>query len=97
MSHVLIEALSRGDVDFILCYDVPDLPRFSRTALLQDDLVLVTLPGPGKGQPIAFVDALEESLAMPEEGDTVRSAVTRAARELGLDSRSPTRSARSRR
>ena len=85
MSHVLIEALSRGDVDFILCYDVPDLPRFSRTALLQDDLVLVTLPGPGKGQPIAFVDALEESLAMPEEGDTVRSAVTRAARELGLE------------
>jgi LysR family nitrogen assimilation transcriptional regulator len=85
MSHVLIEALSRGEVDFILCYDVPDLPRFSRTALLQDDLVLVTLPGPVKGQPIAFVDALEESLAMPEEGDTVRSAVTRAARELGLD------------
>ena len=85
MSHVLIEALSRGEVDFILCYDVPDLPRFSRTALLQDDLVLVTLPGLTMGQPVAFVDALDESLAMPEEGDTVRSAVTRAARELGLD------------
>ena len=85
MSHMLVESLSRGDVDFILCYDVPDMPRFARTALLQDDLVLVTLPGQTKGQPIAFVDALEESLAMPEEGDTVRRAVTRAARELGLE------------
>jgi LysR family nitrogen assimilation transcriptional regulator len=85
MSHLLIESLSRGDVDFILCYDIPDLPRFSRTALLQDDLVLVTLPGPDKGRPVAFVDALEEGLAMPEEGDTVRSAVTRAARDLGLE------------
>jgi LysR family nitrogen assimilation transcriptional regulator len=85
MSHVLVEALTRGEVDFILCYDVPDLPQFARSALLQDDLVLVTLPGPHKGQPIAFVDALEESLAMPEQGDTVRAAVTRAARELGLE------------
>jgi LysR family nitrogen assimilation transcriptional regulator len=85
MSHVLMEALTGGDVDFILCYDVPDLPRFSRTALLQDDLVLVTLPGPDKGRPVAFVDALDESLAMPEEGDTVRSAVTRTARDLGLE------------
>lgn len=85
MSHVLIESLSRGEVDFILCYDVPDSQRFTRTALLQDDLVLVTLPGPDKGHPVAFVDALEESLAMPEEGDTVRSAVTRTARDLGLE------------
>jgi LysR family nitrogen assimilation transcriptional regulator len=85
MSHVLAEQLSRGEVDFILCYDVPDLPQFSRTALLQDDLVLATLPGPRKGEPISFADALEESLAMPEEGDTVRVAVTRAARELGLE------------
>ena len=44
MSHVLIESLARGEVDLILCYDVPDLPQFSRTALLQDDLVLVTQP-----------------------------------------------------
>jgi len=85
MSHVLVDALARDEADFILCYDVPDLPQLSRTALLQDDLVLVTLPGPKKGQPIAFVDALEESLAMPEEGDTVRSAVTRTARDLGLE------------
>jgi LysR family nitrogen assimilation transcriptional regulator len=85
MSHVLVEMLARGEVDFILCYDVPDLPHLNRTALLQDDLVLVSLPGPRQREPVAFVDALEESLAMPEEGDTVRAAVTRAARDLGLE------------
>lgn len=85
MSHVLIETLGRGEADFILCYDVPDLPQFSRTALLQDDLVLITPPRGGNGKPIAFVEALEESIAMPEEGDSVRTVVARAARDLGLD------------
>jgi LysR family nitrogen assimilation transcriptional regulator len=85
MSHVLVDALLKGETDFILCYDVPDLPQLSRMALLQDDLVLVTLPGPHKGQAIAFVDALEESIAMPEEGDSIRTVVTRTARDLGLE------------
>ena len=65
MSHVLVESLARAELDFILCYDVPDLPAFSRAALLQDDLVLVTPPGPHAGEPIAFVDVLDETLAMP--------------------------------
>ena len=51
MSHVLVETLVRGEVDFILCYDVPDLPQLSRVAMLQDDLVLVTLPGPARESP----------------------------------------------
>jgi LysR family nitrogen assimilation transcriptional regulator len=85
MSHVLIDTLARAEADFILCYDVPDLPQFSRTALLQDDLVLVTPPRAGNGKPIAFVEALEESIAMPEEGDSVRTVVTRTARDLALE------------
>ena len=86
MSHVLVEMLARQEVDFILCYDVPDRPGFSRIALLQDDLVLATLPGPRPaGQPIAFVDLLDETLAMPEPGDSVRAVVARTAHELGLE------------
>lgn len=86
MSHVLVEMLARQEVDFILCYDVPDRPGFSRTALLQDDLVLATLPGPRLSrQPIAFVDVLDETLAMPEAGDSVRAVVARTANELGLE------------
>jgi LysR family nitrogen assimilation transcriptional regulator len=85
MSHVLIETLARGEADFILCYDVPDLPQLSRTALLQDDLVLVTPPCACNGKPIPFVEALDESIAMPEEGDSIRAVVARTARDLGLE------------
>ncbi|KRE13259.1 hypothetical protein ASE66_22745 [Bosea sp. Root483D1] len=84
MSHVLVDDLARGEVDFILCYDVPDLPQLARTPLLRDDLVLVTLPGPDKSGPVPFAEVLEETLAMPEQGDTVRAAVAREALELGL-------------
>lgn len=85
MSHVLIKRLEGGELDFILCYDVPDLPGFSRTALLQDDLVLVTQGAGRSGMPIALVDALDETLVMPEEGDSVRTAVQKAAGDLGLE------------
>jgi LysR family nitrogen assimilation transcriptional regulator len=87
MSHVLIEKLSRDELDGILCYDVPDVPSLFRTALLQDDLVLVTQPGGGYSGPIALVEALEETLAMPEDGDSIRTAVSKAARDLGLEVR----------
>jgi LysR family nitrogen assimilation transcriptional regulator len=55
MSHVLVETLTRGELDYILCYDIPDLPHLSRSPLMQDDLVLVTLPGPSDGKPVALV------------------------------------------
>jgi LysR family nitrogen assimilation transcriptional regulator len=87
MSHVLIEQLSKAELDFILCYDVPEMPGILRTALLQDDLVLVSQAAGHQNVPIALVEALEETLAMPEEGDSVRSAVAKASRELGLELR----------
>jgi LysR family nitrogen assimilation transcriptional regulator len=87
MSHVLVDTLIRGEADFILCYDVPDLPQISRMSLLQDDLVLVTIPGDEPRKPIAFADVLKLDLTMPEEGDTVRVAVAAAAREMRRDLR----------
>jgi LysR family transcriptional regulator, nitrogen assimilation regulatory protein len=85
MSHVLVGNLARGEVDFILCYDVPDEGNFSRTALLQDDLVLVTLPRDDMAISVPFSAVLDEVLAMPEEGDTVRSVVNHAARQIGRE------------
>lgn len=87
MSHVLTETLARGETDFVLCYDVPDVPQVSRTPLLQDDLVLVAPPRKVMRQPIGFADMLSLDLAMPEEGDTVRTAVAKAAREMKRDLR----------
>jgi LysR family nitrogen assimilation transcriptional regulator len=84
-SHVLVDMLMRQDVDFILCYDVPDLPQFSRIALLQEDFVLITPPGLREGKAVTFAESLEHSLAMPEPGNAVRSSVARLARDLGLE------------
>jgi LysR family nitrogen assimilation transcriptional regulator len=84
MSHVLTGMLERGEVDFILGYDTPDQPQFSRIALMQDDLFLVTKPNGGTKKTIDFAEAIGD-LAMPEAGDAVRNAVLRAAKELGLD------------
>lgn len=85
MSHVLVDTLSRGEIDFALAYDVPNLPHLRRTELLREDLVLVALPRARNGEPVAFAEVMEESLIMPESGDRVRDLVVRTARELGLE------------
>lgn len=85
MSHVLVDALSRGEIDFCLAYDVPETPHVVRTPLLREDLVLVTLPSLDRGRPVTVAEALEETLALPESGDTIRELVVRTARELGLE------------
>jgi LysR family nitrogen assimilation transcriptional regulator len=87
MSHVLTGMLERGEVDFILGYDTPDQPQFSRIALMQDDLFLVTKPNGGTKRTIDFAEAIRSDLAMPEAGDAVRNAVLRAAKDLGLELR----------
>jgi LysR family nitrogen assimilation transcriptional regulator len=85
MSHVLAPWLDEGQIDFALCYDVPDLPHFVRTPLLQDDLVLAT-PSDGKnGVDISLAEVVSRPLAMPEDGDSVRSVFFKAARDLGLE------------
>lgn len=85
MSHVLVESLDAGDLDYALCYDAPDRATLTRTAFLQEHLVRVGPPGPASARPVALLDVLAEPLAMPEPADTVRQAVTRAARDLGID------------
>src|SRR5690349_6512943 len=85
MSHVLVDSLSRGDIDFALAYDVPETSNVARTALLQEDLVLVTLPSMRKSQSVTAAELVEETLALPESGDTIRELVVRTARDLGLE------------
>ena len=85
MSHVLVDSLLRDEIDVTLCYDVPDVPQLSRTAVHEDDLVLVTLPNLARGQPVTFAEVLDERLVLPEKGDSVRSHVESAARKLGLE------------
>lgn len=85
MSHVLLPDLQSGTLDFALCYDLPDHPHLRRTAILQEDLVFVSRPGRLPGQPIGLAEVLGQTLAMPEEPDTLRLAVAAAARGIGAD------------
>jgi LysR family nitrogen assimilation transcriptional regulator len=83
MSHVLADTLLRGDLDMAIGYDFPETPRLERTALLEEDLVFVTLPVEGAAESIPFGDLIEETLILPEQGDTVRTCVTLAAQAIG--------------
>lgn len=84
MSHVLAETLMRGEIDMALGYDMPEVPQFERTALLEEDLLFVTLPGAEAAESITFGEVIEEVLILPEPGDSVRNHVTRAAHAIGV-------------
>jgi LysR family nitrogen assimilation transcriptional regulator len=85
MSHVLADTLMRGELDMALGYDMPDVPQLERCALLDEDLVFVTLPVAAANESIAFADVVETMLILPEEGDSVRTRVTRAAHDIGVE------------
>jgi LysR family nitrogen assimilation transcriptional regulator len=87
MSHLLAPDVLSGALDYALCYDAPDQPQLRRTAFLQEDLVFVTRPGRGFGPTVRLGEVLTETLAMPDELDTVRLAVAAAARSLGSEVR----------
>lgn len=84
MSHVLADALLRGELDMVLAYDVPEAANVERHALLEEDLVFVTPPFAEAGPSIAFSDVIEEALILPEKGDSVRARVSRAAQDIGV-------------
>lgn len=84
MSHILIESFAAGQLDCILCYDVPSASSRKRMALLQDDLVFVGQPRQPMGEAISFSAVLQEKLAMPEDGDSIRELAARLARENQL-------------
>ena len=86
MSHVLIDTLSRGETDFILCYDVPDLPQLSRTALLQDDLDARShCPDRARESRSHSSMRSKRPSRCRRKAISVRTAVKRTARDLGLE------------
>lgn len=85
MSHILVDALQRNDLDLILGYEVPEAAGYWKRALYQEDLVLVTVAGADKGKPIKFAEALKQALVLPEARDSVRMLVDQKARELGVE------------
>jgi LysR family transcriptional regulator, nitrogen assimilation regulatory protein len=85
MSHVLIDALERGEVDMALAYDIPERPGLVRKPVLQEELLLVSAKGAApKGKSIALAKALERDLVQAGERDMIRRLIHDAADTLSL-------------
>lgn len=84
-SVVLLEAIERGQIDIAFGWNAPDRPDIERTALLEEDLLLVTAPNEAGGEgPVSFAEALSHDLAIAGERGVIRNIVEAEARRLSL-------------
>lgn len=83
LSHILLEWAEAGRLDLALAYNVPDSHRLHRTALLQEELFMMTC-SPAPDGPVPLTEVLAAKLALPGGADSVRRAVEDAAASLGL-------------
>ena len=85
LSFLLVDALRRGELDYILGYNIPDLPGFHRTPLMQEDILHISAPDfAAPADEIPFRQALEGDLALVSERDVIWQAVHEAAGRLSL-------------
>lgn len=82
MSFVLLDGMEREEIHLALAYEAPDRPGFSRTALLDEELLFVTAD-PSRTDPIPFAEVLDHPLALAGERDHVHQLVHRAAEAIG--------------
>ncbi len=87
-SVVLLDAIDRGQIDVAFAWNVSERADLQRTALLEEDLLLVTSPEaqmePG---PVSFAKALDFELVIAGERGIIRNIVQGEARRLGLTMR----------
>lgn len=87
LSHIMAEAVSRGDVDLALGYEVVDRPALKRIALLMEELTYVVSPSApflssqplGDPEAITLAAALEYPLVQAGEGDSTRRLIREEA------------------
>lgn len=82
-SFVLSRQLEQGDIACALTYSQDVDPRFSRRALLEEELFLMTASG-GSDGPIPFRDAVAQELALTAKQDVVARALDDIATRLGI-------------
>jgi LysR family nitrogen assimilation transcriptional regulator len=86
LSFMLTDALERGELDYVLAYDIEDNPGIRRIALLEEDLLHVSAPN-GKQQDgdISFRRAMEGDLALVSNRDIIWRRVQETASRLSVD------------
>ena len=82
---VLLDALSRGQINVSFLYNVADQSGLERWALVEEDLLLVTAP-PGSPVPdtVSLSEALSHDLVIAGSRGVIRRIVEDEARRLGL-------------
>lgn len=86
LSFVLTDALERGELDYVLAYDIEENSGIRRIALLEEDLLHVSAPN-GKQQDgdISFRHAVAGDLALVSNRDIIWRRVQETASRLSLD------------
>jgi len=85
LSFVLLDALSRGELDAALAYEVPPRRGVHRTPLMEELLLFVAPPGAVEGDgPVAFKDLAASELALTSSRDMVWNLVRDTAERLAL-------------
>jgi LysR family nitrogen assimilation transcriptional regulator len=84
-SAVLLEMMGKGQIDILFGWNVAERADLQRTALLEEDLLLVTTPDLAGGTgPVSFAEALRHELVIAGERGVIRNIVQGEARRLGL-------------
>ncbi|NLS04247.1 LysR family transcriptional regulator [Rhizobium sp. P32RR-XVIII] len=86
LSFVLSDALERGELDYVLAYDIEDSPGVRRIALMEEDLLLVSAPDGKAVEPnVSFRQAVAGDLALVSNRDIIWRRVHETASRLSLD------------
>ncbi len=82
---VLLEALDRGQINVSFLYNVADRPGLERSAVIEEDLLLVTAPKKAPvPETVSLAEALSHDLAIAGSRGVIRRIVEDEARRLGL-------------
>jgi len=86
LSFVLADALERGELDYVLAYDIDERPGLRRIALMEEDLLCVSSAREqADGGDISFRQAVAGDLALVSNRDVIWRRVHETASRLSLD------------
>lgn len=85
LSFVLVDGLNRGDLDYVLAYDIGEAPGLIRRPLIEEDLLHISAPS---DQPVSdeitFREAVSHDLALASTRDVISQLVHRTAERLSI-------------
>lgn len=85
-SFILMRQMAADEIDCALTYVDDTDTAYRRRALLEEDLLFLTAPGPEAGEgPITFRDAVRSDLALTAKQDVVTRALARISERLGVE------------